>query len=46
MEPSEATLISLYSELQKLEANNDYEKAINVAEKSGYNFYDSIQCLY
>lgn len=46
MEPSEATLISLYSELQKLEANNDYEKAINVAEKSESNSYESIQCLH
>lgn len=33
MESSEAALSSFYSELQKFEKNNDYEKALNVCEK-------------
>lgn len=33
MESADAALNSYYSELQKLEKNNDYEKALNVCEK-------------
>ncbi|XKL66531.1 hypothetical protein PGB90_009951 [Kerria lacca] len=33
MESLEANLYSLYSDLQKLEKNNDYEKALTVCEK-------------
>lgn len=34
MESTEINLSSLYTELQKLEINNDYGKALNISEKS------------
>ncbi len=34
MDSSELNLNSLYSDLQKLETNNDYGRALNVCDKS------------
>ncbi|KAK7588106.1 hypothetical protein V9T40_005351 [Parthenolecanium corni] len=46
MESSEAALSSFYSELQKFEKNNDYERALNVCEKLLEQFPQEKEALH